>query len=142
MARVLRLRIPPEARLGGKVRRAVSSFAAQADVVPDDLQEFMFALGEALANAIEHAQSRDAIEVRCFVENEKILGAVVDSGTGLPAELTAGATLPDPLSERGRGLPIIRRCSDLFAIHSEPSKGTAVVVGRYLRKNADRKLAS
>jgi anti-sigma regulatory factor (Ser/Thr protein kinase) len=43
-------------------------------------------------------------------------------------------SLPGADAERGRGLPIMRRCSDIFAIRSEPGRGTAVVLGRYLQR--------
>lgn len=127
----LEVRIPPKARFGREVRRQVLSFACGFHVGREDLEEFMFALGEALANAIEHSQSSDIIEIRCSVEEDKILATIVDSGSGFRSDPVKGANLPDALSERGRGLPIMRRCSDIFAVHSVPGRGTAVVLGRY-----------
>jgi hypothetical protein len=32
----------------------------------------------------------------------------------------------------------MRRCTDIFAVHSLPGKGTAVVLGRYLRRKQQR----
>jgi anti-sigma regulatory factor (Ser/Thr protein kinase) len=130
----LRLRIPPNARFGRLVRRQVLAFASQFRISHVDLEEFIFAIGEALANAIEHSHSNDVIEVRCHIEDDKILATIVDSGTGFTSDPIESAKLPEIMEERGRGLPIMRCCSDIFALHSVPGHGTAVVVGRYLRK--------
>ncbi len=130
---ILKMRIPPNARFGREVRRRVSTFALQFDVSHQELEEFIFALGEALANAIEHSQSHDAIEIRCQIEHDKILATILDSGAGFKSDPVNTVKLPDVMTERGRGLPIMRRCSDIFALHSVPGRGTAVVIGRYLR---------
>lgn len=133
----LEVRIPPQARFGREVRREVLAFACRFKMGREDLEEFIFAVGEALANAIEHSRSSDVIEVRCSVEDDKILATIVDSGGGFRSDPVAGANLPDALSERGRGLPIMRRCSDIFAVHSVPGRGTAVVLGRYLGRKGE-----
>jgi len=132
----LKVRIPPNARFGKSVRDEVITFANQNHISRKDLDEFIFAIGEALANAIEHSGSNDVIEVRCQIESDKIIATVIDSGRGFQAEPVPERSLPDSLSERGRGLPIMQRCTDIFAVRSVPGKGTAVVLGRYLREPA------
>lgn len=134
----LKVRIPPNARFGKSVRDQVVSFANRFEISRNELDEFVFAVGEALANAIEHSRSNDVIEVRCQVEGDKIVATVIDSGGGFPTDSLAKIKLPSELSERGRGLPIMRRCTDIFAVHSVPGKGTAVVLGRYLHRNKER----
>jgi anti-sigma regulatory factor (Ser/Thr protein kinase) len=131
---MLKVRIPPNARFSGTVRREVLSFADRFELTPEELEEFIFAVGEALANAIEHSRSSDVIEVRCQIEEDKILATIVDSGAGFRCENIPRVDLPDTYSERGRGLPIMRRCTDIFAVHSVPGRGTAVVLGRYLQR--------
>jgi anti-sigma regulatory factor (Ser/Thr protein kinase) len=116
------------------VRQEVLSFAGRYEVGGEELEDFIFAVGEALANAIEHSRSNDVIEVRCQIEDDKILATIVDSGSGFRSDTVPNVRLPDALSEHGRGLPIMRRCSDVFAVHSIPGRGTAVVLGRYLRR--------
>jgi hypothetical protein len=32
----------------------------------------------------------------------------------------------------------MRRCTDIFAVHSVPGRGTAVVLGRYLRRKRNQ----
>ncbi|MEO6912986.1 MAG: ATP-binding protein [Candidatus Baltobacteraceae bacterium] len=128
----LKVRIPPNARFGRNVREEVIGYANQFRIGRVELDEFIFAIGEALANAIEHSGSSDVIEVRCQIEGDKIIATVIDSGRGFLTDPHPSAILPDDMAERGRGLPIMLRCTDIFAVHSIPGKGTAVVLGRYL----------
>jgi len=111
-------------------------FAASLDVCSDDLRDFLTALGEALANAMEHAASTESIEVTCWlVGDDQFLATVVDRGRGFSMSAPElDPRLPGLEAERGRGLPIMRRCTDIFAVRSEPGKGTSVVLGRYLRR--------
>lgn len=138
----LKVRIPPNARYGKSVRDEIITFANNYQVARTDLDEFIFAVGEALANAIEHSGSSDVIEVRCQIEGDKIIATVIDSGRGFETEPVPEKPLPDELSERGRGLPIMQRCTDIFAVRSVPGKGTAVVLGRYLRNGAKIEVAA
>ena len=132
----LKVRIPPNARFSRSVRQEVLSFAGKFELNREELEEFIFAVGEALANAIEHSRSTDVIEVRCRIEDDKILATIVDSGAGFQDGPIPNVALPPDMSERGRGLPIMRRCTDIFAVHSVPGRGTAVVLGRYLRRKS------
>ena len=130
----LKVRVPPNARFGKSVRDEVVSFGKEHRVPRADLDEFIFALGEALANAIEHSATDDVIEIRCQIESDKLIATITDSGAGFETALVPRTELPNALAERGRGLPIMQRCSDIFAVRSVPGKGTAVVLGRYLRQ--------
>lgn len=131
-AGVLRLRIPPNPRFGKAVRNDVLAHVARFGVQPAVLEDFLFAVGEGLANAVEHSGTGDVIDVRCKVDSEKIVVTIVDSGRGF-ARKPGDETLPEGFAERGRGIPIMRSCSDIFAVHSIPGRGTAIVIGRYIR---------
>ena len=128
---VLTLTIPPEPRLSRVVRSDVMSFATAHGVSSDDLMFFLTAMGEALANAIEHARAQDEIEVEVVLAEDRIVGKVADRGVGFDGGALEAP--PGPSAERGRGLPIMRDCSDIFALRSVPGCGTAVTVGRLLR---------
>jgi len=129
------MRIPSRAQFGKRARDEVVSFALANRIAHAELDEFTFAVGEALANAIEHSGTGDVIEVHCRIESDKIVATITDSGCGFNPQ--TGRPFPEVLSERGRGLPIMERCTDIFAVRSAPGKGTAVVLGRYLqRKNS------
>ncbi|MGR4065802.1 MAG: ATP-binding protein [Vulcanimicrobiaceae bacterium] len=130
-ARRVRLRIPPTAPRAQEVRAVVTSFAKLQGVRSRDLESLIFAVGEALANAIEHAGSEE-IEVRCSVDEGLLQVSIADSGRGFDAVPKKRLPLPDALSERGRGIPIMQRCTDVFRVRSLPGGGTEVVLGCYL----------
>ncbi len=129
------LRVPPEARYGRSVREGVARFALTHDVPPADADEFVVAVSEALANAIEHSRSPERIEVSCWIgADNQLLASVVDHGVGFTVEpANARPHAPDLLAERGRGLPIMRRYTDQLAVHSAPGQGTSITLGRYVR---------
>jgi anti-sigma regulatory factor (Ser/Thr protein kinase) len=140
----LRLNIPPEPRFARYVRERVAGFAASYNLDGNDLRDFLTALGEALANSMEHSGSPEAIEVTCWlVGTDQFLATVVDKGIGFTVPTPElEPRLPGLESERGRGLPIMRRCTDIFAVRSEIGKGTSVILGRYLRRPGDIETAS
>ncbi len=127
----LTLRVPAEPRASRVVREAVSAFGREGGVGERDLEFILTALGEALANAIEHSGTVEPIEVCCVLRPDAFFATVRDFGRGL-SELEISAEIPPLLRERGRGMPIMRTCSDLFSVRSMPGGGTIVVVGRYV----------
>ena len=127
------LRVPPQPSYSRIVREHVAEFARTHGVGDDDLTHFLIALGEALANAIEHGLAETPVEIEIRIGPDRIVATVQDGGVGFAADVIADASLPEDSSERGRGVPIMRRCCDIFAVKTEPGKGTAVVLGRYLR---------
>jgi anti-sigma regulatory factor (Ser/Thr protein kinase) len=126
-------RIPPEPHFGRDVRKGVAEFASERGVDDDDRDALLTALGEALANAIEHSCCDAPIEIDCRAARDRIVATVRDRGVGFCcASVLALAELPPEDDERGRGLHIMQRCSDIFAIRTIPGGGTVVSVGRYL----------
>jgi stage II sporulation protein AB (anti-sigma F factor) len=133
----LRLRVPPDPQLGRYVREQVLAFASALDIPESDLCDFLTALGEALANAMEHSGAREPIEVSVWlVGSDQLIATIVDRGIGFEPAGSAATepNLPDSLAERGRGLPIMRSCSDIFSVRSSPGHGTAVTLGRFVHR--------
>ncbi len=138
---MLDFRVPPEPHASRAVRERVASRARERGVSEDDIDLFLTALGEALANAVEHgasAASEISIQVEVRIGADRIVGTVQDNGRGFIPKTSSEPELPGADSERGRGLPIIRRCSDFFAVTSSPGKGTAVLLGRYFHPSDAR----
>lgn len=130
----LRLRVPPDARYGKYVRERLLSFGSSFEIGESDLCEFVTAIGEALANSIEHAQTADSIEVSAWLlDGDKLIATIVDTGVGFADPPSQNPALPPNYSERGRGMPIMKQCTDLFTVRSSPGEGTSVILGRYLR---------
>jgi anti-sigma regulatory factor (Ser/Thr protein kinase) len=127
----LNLRIPASPEYGRLVRERLASFAAEHRLDPDALREFVTAVGEAFANAVEHSSS-NVIEVESWLDGaDHLVTTVTDVGCGF-VRIPDDHALPPPSAERGRGLAIMQRYSDVFTIRSEPGKGTQVLLGRSL----------
>ncbi len=130
----LRLRIPPDPRFARVVRDALIGFGLLHDVSESDLEPLLFAVGEALANAIQHASGDQDIDIRAEIDDRQITTTIVDRGRGFRGRLPLETIpLPDGLCERGRGIPIMQRWADIFDVQSAPGKGTTVTLGRYRR---------
>jgi stage II sporulation protein AB (anti-sigma F factor) len=129
----LQVRIPPDARYARTVRGALTAFASLHGVTEADQAALTFAVGEALANAIEHGSPKEDIDVTIEIDNHLISARIVDFGRGFRAMGSGFAPLPDGYAERGRGIPIMQRCVDLCDVDSSPGRGTVVTLGRFRR---------
>jgi anti-sigma regulatory factor (Ser/Thr protein kinase) len=135
----LRLCVPPDPRLGVYVRHEVLAFAELHGITDDEVLDFVSAIGEALANAIEHGRPTEPIEVMAWLLGEdRLFASVLDKGVGFsPADRSISSVLPDAFAERGRGLPIMRECADVFSVRSSPGHGTRVTLGCYVNRSAN-----
>lgn len=142
--RTLHLRIPPDPAFARTVRDAIVGFGRLHDIHENDLESLLFAVGEALANAIEHSASGEDIEIFAEVDDDQVTATVVDHGQGLTLIPQHPLPLPEAFAERGRGIPIIQRCTDFINVKSRPGAGTAITMGRWRRKyeNTGRQNAS
>jgi anti-sigma regulatory factor (Ser/Thr protein kinase) len=98
-----------------------------------DIESLTFALGEALANAIEHAGSDAEIEVSVTIDARTIVATVRDQGRGFADAPSDRLPFPEVSAEGGRGFPIMQRCTDFFEVRSLPGDGTIVTLGRLRR---------
>ena len=115
-------------------RGALHAFGTYHQVAPRDLESLTFALGEALANAIEHADTDNDIAVGFQIDDSALVATVSDQGRGLPAPPPVDAEMPRDLTETGRGFAIMQRCTDFFVVRSKPGEGTVITMGRYRRR--------
>lgn len=135
----LRLCVPVDPKMARLVRDQITDFATGLGIIDADLIDFITAIGEALANALVHAKATDPIEISAWItKGNQLCATVRDNGIGFataPA-VVERAPLPDGFAECGRGMPIMRRCTDTFSIESEAGKGTVVRLARYLRRQS------
>jgi serine/threonine-protein kinase RsbW len=129
----LHVRIPPDARHARTVRDALIAFSSLHHVAESDLEALLFAVGEALANAIEHGAPAIDIDVTLEIESDAICARVTDRGCGFSTAPENPTPLPNGLCERGRGIPIMQRYADRFELESMPGNGTVVTLVRYRR---------
>lgn len=134
---VLRLSIPPLPRFAGTARRAFSKFAGGHRLETRDAESLVFALGEALANAIQHAQTHESIEIKVSVKGDAVVVQVVDRGRGFASPPHGAVPLPNAYAEEGRGFAIMQRCTDFLDVSTTPGTGTVVTLGRYRRDHQE-----
>ncbi len=115
------------------MRDALIAFASLHGVSEIDQEAMLFAVGEALANAIEHGAPDGDITVTIEIDKHLISARVVDDGRGFGNAPSGVAPLPATYAERGRGIPIMQRSVDLCEVHSAPGSGTVVTLGRFRR---------
>jgi anti-sigma regulatory factor (Ser/Thr protein kinase) len=95
------LKLPAAPSSATIARRFVSRYARVAQLGPERTFDLVLAVGEAVANAVEHAYRGAAGDfvLRLSTSEGKILGEVQDLGTWREGR---------PSPERGRGLAILR----------------------------------
>lgn len=128
----MQLRLPALPRSARTGRDALAAIASVHDLASTDIENLTFALGEALANAIEHAQSDAEIELSVTIDARTIVAIIRDRGRGFEPP-NGPLPFPELSAEGGRGFPIMQRCTDFFEISSEPGDGTVVTLGRRRR---------
>jgi len=129
----LRLLVPPDPKEARAVRGRIAAFVRGLGISEDALLDFVTVVGEAFANVVQHAQTREAIELTMWFEDgTRLLARIVDRGCGFASEDAARPPDPpsDDLAEGGRGMWIMRSCSTMFSVDSLPGLGTAIVFAR------------
>jgi len=118
----LELRLPADpAQLAG-LRRAVLAWATDVGIAEDTLDDLQLAVGEAVANAVEHAY-RDQTAGTCAVRLARrpdgaIEACIEDFGTWRPVPADSGF--------RGRGLLLIRRLAEDVTVEQSREGGTTI----------------
>lgn len=112
------LRLPAAPSSAGIARRLASRYARVAELTPERTFDLTIAVGEAAANAVEHAYFGVSGEfvLRLSLRDGKVHGEVQDLGCWRDR---------DPAAERGRGLAILRATTHQLELNRSP-KGTTV----------------
>jgi anti-sigma regulatory factor (Ser/Thr protein kinase) len=129
-SRDLRLRChPSELR---HARCHVDEAAAEFGLGPAERYQFVFAVNEAVTNAIRHGEpdSDGTIGLRIAVGDDTLICSVNDRG-----RLVASHGDADPFAEGGRGLRFMARLTDEIELLSE-DQGTTVRL--YKRRSISR----
>ncbi|WP_338671585.1 ATP-binding protein [Streptomyces sp. SCSIO 30461] len=130
-------------------RRLLLGTMETAGVDPDISYDLSVALSEACANAVEHGgdEARTgapsaAYRVTAYLDGEKCLIEVSDSGPGFPVGRAAAPYVPladgSSLSaESGRGLCLIEQLADHVHFGNRPGRGAVVSFDKILKWRED-----
>lgn len=134
---VLEMTLPRNAESAPLVRHTLDASLRGLGVTPEIRADIALALGEACANVIQHATAGMEYEVkarmdgaRCVVE--VIDGGVVASTARVNGSCRAGWDAPSarpapPGAEHGRGLQLMRACTEEVRIAGRVQRDGAVV---------------
>jgi serine/threonine-protein kinase RsbW len=120
----LSVNLPSETASVPVVRRLAAQALRSFGVADRDVDDVQLAIAEACANVIEHAIDSDTYEVQVELAADQCAITVIDQGSGFDA--TAVPANPDPRSQGGRGLALMRALTDKVAFRNEPQAGTVV----------------
>jgi anti-sigma regulatory factor (Ser/Thr protein kinase) len=103
------MRFPCSRKYAAGARRAFTAYLTSAQVDPKVRTELESAVGEAIANAIEHGYPTARwFQIRCSVRTGEIITEVEDDGHGFQTD----AAMPPPGHVRGFGFGIMRSLVD------------------------------
>ncbi|WP_214407148.1 ATP-binding protein [Pseudonocardia lacus] len=105
-----------------EVRGTVTTVAAAAGLVPEDVADLVLAVNELASNSIEHGPGAGVL--RMWDRDGDVVAEVFDGGhMEVPFP---GLTLPPPRGERGRGLWLASELCDVLQVWSAPGEGTTI----------------
>ena len=110
-------------------RRVLDAALAVFSVTKDCRDDISLAVGEACANAVQHADEGAGYEVTVTIHEDRCIIDVVDGGPGVdPASIPEAA----PDAESGRGLRIIQALADLVELRRGAHRGMALRIVKLL----------
>lgn len=137
----MELVIPSDFKYLGAVDAAVQDLAREMCCASRWINDFSAALVEACSNAIEHGNryAKDkTVRVLIQLSNNKIVARIQDQGQGFEYnEFLSETTPPDPLSERGRGILIMKAFTDALSYSRTPEGGTCLELIKSCKEESD-----
>lgn len=128
---VLTLDFPAQPEYLVGVRRQIECVAKQTSLSQTQVEDFLTAVDEAVANAIRHGspnKENSRIGVSCRRLPDGLIVEVRDEGTGAVFPDDPAMPLPDEIG--GRGLPLMQALADSVEITSSEN-GTLVKVAKF-----------
>jgi len=122
--------IPSDFKYLGAVDAAVQDLAREFSCPQQCIDDFSTALIEACTNAIEHGNrfsKKKRVRVVIRLNGDSMITLVYDQGKGFEYErYLTEADPPDPFSERGRGIIIMKAFTDSVKYTYDPNAGMCV----------------
>lgn len=110
-------------------RKHVGELLGRMPLSSEETFDLGLAVGEAMGNAVDHADGTSLIDVACYPDRAVV--EVTDCGEGFASDLDELEISPH--SERGRGIALMRLLTDSVTISPKPSGvGTVVRIEKLL----------
>ena len=129
----LSLSLPRDRSTVPLTRRVLDAALAVFSVTKDCRDDIGLAIGEACANAVQHADSGADYEVTVTIQEDRCIIDVVDEGTGMDS---AEATDATPDAETGRGLKIIHALADMVELRRRQPRGMVLRIVKMLTRTS------
>lgn len=123
MRMVLALCLPHDAVSIPACRHVLRYLLRAIGVAPHCIDNVVLAQTEACTNVVEHAGPGEEYEVQVEIDEARCVVRVRDAGQGMDWR-ALGRSSPGELSERGRGIELMRAISDSVHFVSGPESGT------------------
>jgi serine/threonine-protein kinase RsbW len=129
----LSLSLPRDRSTVPITRRVLDAALAVFSVTKDCRDDIGLAVGEACANAVQHADSGADYEVTVTIQEDRCIIDVVDDGGGMDS-----ADAPDapPDAESGRGLRIIHALADMVELRRRQPRGMVLRIVKMLTRTS------
>ncbi|MGH7716511.1 MAG: ATP-binding protein [Vulcanimicrobiaceae bacterium] len=124
---LLQMRVPADPWNVRRLRDELLQVGDDVEMAPEVLDDFVTAIGEAFANAIEHAVTTEPVEIEVKHRDAHLVATIRDHGQGIDTTRIS-MKLPPATTERGRGIPLMRRCASSMSIQKPNDGGTLVVL--------------
>jgi len=128
--------LPRRATTVPMARRLLDTALTLMGVSDDCRADIALAITEACANAVRHAHGATEYHIRVIADGDRCVMEIVDSGVGLD-HLPHDGEAPD-LSERGRGLRLMRACTDTVETGSAHPRGLTLRMSKTLTWSTDQ----
>ena len=127
----LSLSLPRDRSTVPLTRKVLDAALAVFSVTADCRADIGLAVGEACANAVQHAGTGADYHVTVTIHDDRCVIDVVDDGVGPVPSDPPEAGSDD---ESGRGLRIIRALSDVVELRSGSPRGVALRIVKILSR--------
>jgi len=118
-------------------RAAVEIIARKMGFAPERIEDLKTAVGEAVGNAIEHGNLKNAgtrVQVEFVVQADRLVMRVIDHGLQPIPDIAVERIFPD--DNRGWGLQWIKDFTDEAATQAKPGQNEITMIA-YLNKEAE-----
>jgi serine/threonine-protein kinase RsbW len=127
----LSLSLPRDRSTVPLTRRVLDAALAVFSVTKDCRDDIGLAVGEACANAVQHADAGADYGVTVTIQEDRCIIDVVDDGLGIDTTATPEAA---PDAETGRGLRIIHALADMVELRRGQPGGMALRIVKMLNR--------